>query len=201
MRLEVRWATVEWAAVQIGTPLDVHEVTGLSTEELAAAAAEFPEKADIDAVVSSQGKGASGPAAAVVVVVEHVLGDTASLIGIGVALRSLIRKIRNRFGHDPVMEDRDTLGAIASAEPGLSLTGYRYARTAIVTGAEGMGTDRRDIYASVFAGDDQQGAAIVVFMSPTGLCLGSVRVPAQCFLEQDRWRDRTSEEIAQWWSQ
>jgi len=165
MRLEVRWATVEWAAVQIGTPLDVHEVTGLSTEELAAAAAEFPEKADIDAVVSSQGK------------------------------------IRNRFGHDPVMEDRDTLGAIASAEPGLSLTGYRYARTAIVTGAEGMGTDRRDIYASVFAEDDQQGAAIVVFMSPTGLCLGSVRVPAQCFLEQDRWRDRTSEEIAQWWSQ
>jgi hypothetical protein len=50
--------------------------------------------------------------------------------------------------------------------------------------------------ASCFDGD---GYALVIFMSPSGLCLGTVVVPAEWSMEVGGYPKRTAGEIAAWW--
>lgn len=171
----------------------------MSEADLESARSAFPGEATIGAEVSSQGKGASGPAIAVVVELERVLTDAGSLIATGTALFALIHRVRRRFNRDPVVEDSNTIGALAAASSHADLTGYRFVDTVPITARPGVGTDARDIWATCFAGSDKVGDAVVVFMSPTGTCLGEVRVPAEMYFADDGWRRRGPEDIRIWW--
>lgn len=201
MRLELRWATADYVTLPIGEALDAVEVTGMADIELAEASKSFSGGATISAEVSSQGKGASGPAIAIVVEIERFATDTATLIGIGTALFALIRRVRARFSREPVVEDLSTLGALAAAAAPEGLTGHRFVATVPVTALPGVGTNDSDIWASCFKGPDDESMATVVFMSPSGLCLGAVKVPAETYRDGDGMHRRNAEDLRRWWSQ
>jgi hypothetical protein len=200
MRLELRWASGDHdRSLPIGQRLDVGEATGMTDDDRLAVEVTFPGNANISAEVSSQGKGASGPAVAIVVEIERIGTDIATLIAIGAALLGLIRKVRPRYERDPVIEDPRTLGAVAAAGASGDLSGYRYVSTVPITAYPGIGTNAGDIWAACFAGPDQDGMARVVFMSPTGICLGDVQVPAEMFRDDRGAQHRNPEEIQRLW--
>jgi len=201
VRLELRWATAEYVTLPIGESLDVVEVTGMADIELAEASKPFAGGAAISAEVSSQGKGASGPGIAIVVEIERFATDTGSLIAIGSALFALVRRLRTRFGREPVVEDLTTLGALAAAAAPEGLTGHRFVATVPVTASPGVGTNDSDIWASCFKGPDDEGMATVVFVSPSGMCLGTVKVPAETYRNGDGAHRRSAEDLRMWWSQ
>lgn len=169
--------------------------------ELDEASQSFAGGATISAEVSSQGKGASGPGIAIVVEIERFATDTASLIVIGTALLALVRRLRTRFGREPVVEDLTTLGALAAAAAPEGLTGHRFVATVPVTASPGVGTNDSDIWASCFKGPDDVGMATVVFMSPSGMCLGVARVPAETYQDGEGEHRRSAEDVRRWWSQ
>ena len=152
----------------------------------------------------SIGKGAEALALTLVVEVERVVNDAASLLAVGAALRQLIRHVkqrrRGRLGR-AIISDPETLIALAAAEtPGLTRTEWSYfsPRLVCLVGSPGVGTDERDIYAAVFS-DERSGKALVTFMSPSGLCLGSVLVPAEVYLTDQSVKFRERRDIDRWW--
>jgi hypothetical protein len=206
IELEIRWPSGEHADVPIGAPLDVLEVTGLTQAETESLLGGVSGRTRITARSSSQGKGASGAAFAVVVEVERFATDAATLIVLGSALRRLIKAVARKVNPQPVVEDPNTLGAIAAAENqdrdpfgDNELEGLRYISTVPVTAYPGSGTDARDIWATCFLTESND--AVVVFVSPSGTWLGRVRVPAEYYIDTDRQLvQRTGEEIRDWWS-
>jgi hypothetical protein len=210
-RYEVRWGDRRFANRPIGEEIDLRsafELTESDLVELLDALHEETEgDASLDARVSSTGKGAAGPAIALALEVGHVAGGVAGLYKLGRFLTKAIIRIRERLNHDPVIEDPDTLGALAAVvildsdgSTADALQEYQYIGTVPVTASPGMGTDARDIWASCFVCPPDIGGAAVVFMSPSGLSLGSVRVPFEMYLKpKEGWQQRSVRDIALWW--
>jgi len=205
IELEIRWPSIEYADAPIGTSIDLEQATGLSESDLKPLLASLPEPAVVSARSSSQGKGASGPAFAVIVEIERIATDGATLIVLGTALRSLIGMVARKVHDHAVIEDPNTLGAIALAasqdqEPfdDDDLGELKYMSTVPVTAFPGVGTNASDIWAACFK--ERSGDAVVVFISPDGTWLGRVRVPAKYYFDSNHQaRQRTAEGIRQWW--
>lgn len=200
-RLELRWATPDHGTLPIGEALEMSEATGLSEIDIAEISERFPADAILTAEVSSQGRGASGPAIAVVVQLERIGTDAASLIAIGGALRELVRRVRRKFGRDPTIEDPMSLGALAASGCDSELTGMRYISTVPITAYPGVGTNWNDVWAACFKEPEEAGAATVIFISPSGTCLGVVRVPIEVYRGKDGPTRRSPEEIQGWWTE
>ena len=206
VELEIRWPSADHAEVPIGTPLNVREVTGLSQSEADSLLANVAGYTGLIARGSSQGKGSSGPAFALVVELERFGTDAAALIAIGSALWQLIRRVARKVESHFVVEDPNTLGALAAAENQQrdpfdfsELEELRYISTVPVTASPGIGTDPGDIWAACFRTKTYD--AVVVFVTRHGTWLGRVRVPAEyCFDAEGHPHHRTSQEIQEWWS-
>ena len=94
--------------------------------ELSEVSTSFVDGAVISVEASSQGKGASGPAIALIVEIERLGTDAGSIIVIGSALFELIHRVRPKFNREPIVEDSTTLGALAAAGAPGDLTGLRF---------------------------------------------------------------------------
>ena len=206
VELEIRWPSAEYAEVPIGAPIDLGEATGLTESELIQFFANVAPEPTLFARGSSQGKGASGPAFAIVVEIERWATDAASVLALGTGLVQLIRALAKNGRHQAVIEDPNTLGAIALAETQVSgpmadteLEELNFVSTVPITAFPGIGTNGSDIWAACFKA--RSGDAVVVFLSPTGTWLGKVRVPAEYYFDGSRTAcQRTAREIQQWWS-
>jgi hypothetical protein len=210
---EIRWGTPEFEGESPDESIDLLASFGLSESDVdelqSSLQKEVRGAVHLRARVSSVGKGASGPGVALVLEVLGAVDGLATLWSTGRLLVKFITRVRGKFGHGPTIEDPDTLGAIAAVvvvgdeapSPAL-LQDLRYVTTVPLTVGPRVGTDARDIWASVFALPDEIGGANVVFMSPTGLSLGSVRVPSEMFLRpSEGWETRSPRDIALWWGQ
>jgi hypothetical protein len=197
MRLEVVWGVRE--PETDGDVVYLDRVVGFAPDDVEALRGDLPE-GRLTVEPGGVGKGASGPGVALVFeVAEHVVNDTAGLIGIGVALREVILRVSKRRGRRPAIANEAALGALAAAEAANQLAGARYAHTVPLNVDPGVGTDERDVWAACF---DvwEEGLVYVIFMSPSGLVLGQVRVPTEAFMDGDKYRMRSPEEIERWWS-
>ena len=205
--LEVRWPSADYARLAIGTPLDVAEVAGMPEGELASLFDAVPGYSGLSARSSSQGKGASGPAFAIIVEIERWATDAATLLALGTALVHMIKRLRTRGRENAVVEDLNALGAIALAEnqsqaplDEQEMKELRYMSTVPITATLGMGTNGSDIWAVCFKAKSYD--AVVVFISPMGTWLGRVRVPSEYHWDAEHVaRQRSPEEIRGWWCQ
>jgi hypothetical protein len=147
------------------------------------------------------GKGASATGIALVILVaERVLSDLSALIDIGTALRSAIARIGQRRGDSrPALINVEGLAAIAASYAGQALAGAYYAKTIPLNVSEGVGTDGRDVWLTCFD-DPEHGQLHAIFLSPSGLLLGYIRVPVELHYDGETWLERDEEEIARWWS-
>lgn len=149
------------------------------------------------------GKGASGAGATLVMVLERVINDTASLIAVGVALRHIIERIRAKRGSDPIVTDPVTLAALAVAgaddtiRERLAGCVFRQTLPLTVSLEQSVGTDDRDVWVSCFANYDV-GFVVAIFISPSGLVLGTSIVPSRRGIQDGEYRERTPAEIAAW---
>jgi hypothetical protein len=207
--LEIRWPSSTYAKFPIGTPLDVLDVSGLDADDLADFADDMADNLvgtpTVTARVSSAGKGASGPAWAVVVEIERYVTDSASLLALGTALYALIRKISGRRGVQAVIEEGRTLGALSVAaleeselfeEADLEMT---FVQTVPLTTFPGVGTNLGDVWTTVFR--RHNGDLRLVFISPGGKFLGTVSVPGPYMRdEKGSAHERTTEDVSQWWA-
>lgn len=187
-------------AASEGKDVDFLEAAGFTSEALAAMEAGAPVDLRVTQKEGSVGAGASGYGVTVVLDLLGHVSDIGGVIALGEFVRRLIAKHLRERG-EPTISDPDTLGAVAAAslvEPAMQarLAGCHFAGTVPITAFPSSGTDARDIWASCFGGD---GFAIVIFMSPSGLCLGSVAVPAEWGTIDGEFRTRSPEEIAAWW--
>ncbi len=185
---------------------DPAEALGLSPSEIDDLTKDFPQGTRLSLRRGSVGKGAAGTGAAIIFeLAEHILNDTASLIAVGLALRAVIRRTRERGRVNPTA-DAEALGPLAAAEGGATrLLGTRFVGVVPITASvlpgtthPAAGTDARDIWAACFQQESRDG--IVIFMSPTGLRLGIVGVPAEFGALPDGgsgFRDATT--IAELW--
>jgi len=133
-------------------------------------------------VAGGYGKGASGSGVGLAFqVAEHVLGDTASLVGLGLAVRALVARVSERRGSRPNGATADALAAVAAASE-QAIAGdparWHYARTVPLTTDGSAGTDMRDVWASAFE-DQDRGIVQVVFLSSTTRYLGTAVVPVE----------------------
>lgn len=163
-----------------GGAVELEKIDGIDGDSLGHIALLVPG-AEVSVEPSSVGKGAAGPGFDLVIkTVEEALWDGAALITVGAALRSIVRAVRrNRAERRLVVKDRFTAGSIAadSYDNKVALAGSRYVATVMLTrGSLGIGIDERDIWASTFEMLDR--CILVIFSSPSGLTLGSVRIPA-----------------------
>ncbi len=132
--------------------------------------------------------------------------DGATLIVLGSALRKLIESVRKKVHNHAVVEDPNTLGAIAIAATQdcdpiaeVDLEELRYISTVPITAYPGMGTNAGDIWAACFRTESND--AVVVFISPDGTWLGRVSVPAEYYFDEEHQaRQRSPDEIREWWS-
>ncbi len=115
MELELRWPP-EPGECEHDDVIDVSVAIGVSPVELAELRELLPGSANIEARPSSMGKGGAGPALAVVVIVERVIADSASLIAIGTALHHVIRKLRIKRKRTPLTEDPTTMAVSPPVE-------------------------------------------------------------------------------------
>ena len=182
---EIRWSSAECAMAPIGDPLNLEEASGLSADELAELTSEaeaiLGERPLVLARASSAGKGASGPAFAIVVEIERIFNDSASLLAWGIFLNSLIRRISHKKGKDPVIEDGKTLGALSMAvatKEGVvddGDTDMTLIQTVPLTTTPGMGTNASDVWVSVFRRSDDN--LRLVYITPAGRLVGAAVVP------------------------
>ena len=204
-RLRLTWAVPEEVslpyerAVTAGQDVNFLEVVGFSAGAITEMEGDPAAQVRVSQQEGSVGIGASGYGVTLVFEVLGTIADVGGLIVFGDFLRRVIDRHRNDRG-TPTISDPGTLGAIAAAsveEAAMRarLVGCRFAGTVPITASPEVGTDSRDIWASCFDGD---GFAIVIFMSPSGLCLGSVTVPAEWGLIDGEYRSRSAEEIAAW---
>lgn len=195
MRLKLTWGISGEEADGLG------ELEGLAPDDLDDLHSLVPD-ARFGVEAGSVGKGAAGYGAALIVEVERVLTDLASLAAVGGVLWKVIERIAKKRHSHPTVEDPLTLATLGAARLGGevvdSMAGCRYVSTVPITAAAGMGTDARDIWAACFS-CDVSGSGLVIFLSPSGTCLGSVSVPAEMHFGEGTWRTRSVAEIAEWW--
>jgi hypothetical protein len=197
MRFSTTWGVSEGETD--GDVVLLEHVTGLTPEDVTALRDELGID-DLSVADGSVGKGASGPGAALVLeVIERAINDLGGLIGVGIALQQLIRRVSAKRGRAPATADPNALGALAAAYAQAELGEARYVHTVPVNVSEGVGTDERDVWTACFDAP-AQGLVHVVFMSPSTLVLGHVRVPVEAYFEGGYFRTRTEEEIRAWWS-
>jgi hypothetical protein len=197
VRLEVIWGVTE--PETDGDVVYLDRVVGFGPTDIEALRGQLAE-GRLTVEPGGVGKGASGPGVALVLeVAEHVVNDVAGLIGVGLALRQAIRRISERRGRSPAIANEQALGALAAAEAANQLTGARYVHTVPLNVDPGVGTDERDVWAACFDRWDV-GLVHVIFMSPSGLVLGQVRVPAEAFMDGAEYRMRSPQDIERWWS-
>lgn len=135
--------------------------------------------------VEETGVGASGVAFEVVLEIARAYyDDAARLVGLGGWILWLVDKVRKRGGPGPTIADDLTRGAVAAAavQPSTDLTGRRFDGTTRLTNMHLAPdeTDERDLWAATFV--DDEGDALVVFMSSSGAVIGQVRVPLLMWL-------------------
>ncbi|SRR6266540_482705 len=150
------------------------------------------------------GVGAAGFGIVVVLqVAEHIVNDLGSWVGLGLALRELIKWRVTKTKRSVTVTDEKTLGAIAaSALPSawledLSVTDYQGSQPLFGRAPPGpnwIGTDERDMWVATFK---RPGDAIFIYLSPTGTVLAYVRVPSQTFYNGVDWVSRTQDEVAE----
>ncbi len=186
-------------ALSRGEPSDLLAVAGFTEAELSEIARAAPVPVKVRQAEGSVGVGASAYGVDLVFQIMGTVADVAGLIVLGEYLRRLIERMRPSRG-EATIGDPETLGAVAAASAPTDLremlVGSYMVQTVPITAAPESGTDARDIWASCFAGD---GFAVVIFMSPSSVCLGCVVVPSEWALVDGEYRSRTPEEIAQWW--
>jgi hypothetical protein len=145
MRLEILWGAEQDELD--GDQLMVERATAFAAEDLA----EMNVLPDVAVSVGdgSIGKGAAGTGVALILeVAEHVVADVASLIGIGYALRDLIRRVSGRRGREPAGASALSLAALAAAEtPAIAADpdAWYHSRTVPITTDGSVGTDMRDV--------------------------------------------------------
>jgi len=178
----------------------LEEVVGFRSSDLEEIRGMAPSEVSVSFGPGSVGKGAEALGVTLLIDTLVVMGGINTLIQFGGYARRVIDWMRDKTGAQPTISDPTTLGAVAAASVEGSmrarLDGSSFLGTVPITASVGAGTDARDIYAAIFGGED---FAIVIFMSPTGMVLGTVAVPAQMGYEGGEWRERTPEEIAAWW--
>lgn len=196
MRLTATWRAVPGRETD-GDVVFLDRAEGLQPQDLQDLRVDAPGEFSADE--GTFGKGASGAGVALVLeLAEHVINDAASLIAIGAVLRAAIKRVSHRREQQPAVVDPVALAALAADEFRESLEGAYYYKTVPLNLYEGVGTDERDVYACVF--EQADGVVHVIFMSPTGLCLGSVRVPAEMYVgDGGEVITRSAEDIAAWW--
>jgi hypothetical protein len=156
--------------------------------------------AGVDASIGSAGygKGASGNGVALVLeIAEHTINDLASLIALGVALKSVVRRITSARRREPVDADAGALSAIAAAHSDrlrADPSRWGHARTVPLTTDGSVGTDMRDVWAATFV-DFQIGLTEVVFLSSTTRYLGTATVASEWLAGLDGGRVRSDAEL------
>jgi hypothetical protein len=196
MRLEIRWPMEEdeWPYEDDGL---LDHAVGLHGSDLDELRALLPSDATVTTEASSVGKGASGLAVALVVDIERVVGDAANLIALGAALWGVIRHLRKRRKLVPTVADDATFAALGAAAYADEVVGMKYRGVIPISASPSMGSDFRDIWAVEFS-DEVGGSLLLIFMSPTGLCLGTARVPFEAYMDVSGFVHRTPEQIKQW---
>ena len=177
-----------------GDALVVDRAVGLRPADLLEFDTVVPANAGLEVRSASMGKGAEFAALALVVTIERFATDTASLIAIGSALAALIRRLRRRRSSPPLTEDPLTMTALGAASVADALAGAEYSYTIPITASPGVGTDERDVWAAVFQTDDP-GELLVMFLSPSGKCLGLVTVQEEFYFDGREWTTRARPEI------
>jgi hypothetical protein len=179
----------------------LHALEGLTPADLQALGDETG--AHVTTRRGSVGKGAAGPGVELILAYASVPGDILALIEIGKMIKQVIRKVQShRATRTVTISDRDTMAAVAAAsatgETAAYLAGTRLLSVRNLSGGEPpnwLGTDSRDVWAVVFE-HETQGHVLVIFMSPSGLVLGSARVPLEYFWDGSAYQRRTMEDIA-----
>jgi hypothetical protein len=193
--------TITWSALESETDGDLvllNRVEGLQPDDLEDLQA-ATDLGTFSVGHGSVGKGASGSGVALVFdVAEHIVNDTAGLIALGAALRAAIRWVAERRKRPPAIVSPEALAALAADRASRDLTGTRYVKTVPLNVSEGVGTDERDVWAACFDQDDG-GVVHVVFMSPSGLVLGQVRVPTEMYFDGGDIHVRTEADVRSWW--
>lgn len=178
-----------------GDYLDVEHVEGLRREELDELLPLLPVGAVLSTSPGSVGKGAAGPGA--VLEIGHVvLSSGADFITWGLALLEVFRSLKRRKADRTLnLDDPKTIAAVAAAQaPELHdrLRGTHFIGTYCLTGCgPGIGVDLRDTWASSFGSGN--GWLVVLYISPSGLFLGSTIVPGEW--DPPQGRKRSQEEI------
>lgn len=147
------------------------------------------------------GVGAAGYGITVVLeIAERIMNDFGSLVGLGLALREWIKHRADKNDRTATISDSNTFAAIAaSALPeswrdSLTVADYRGCQPLFGKNPppHWTGTDSRDMWVASFS---QDGTATHVFLSPSGMVLGYVRVPFEIFFNGAEWVQRTSDDV------
>lgn len=193
MELRVTWAPS--AAETDGDTVFVERIIGFD----ALGDLDLPRGLRANLGVGGYGKGASGLGAALVLdVAEHVVNDTAGLIGIGYALKALVDRISGRRGSPPQGADAECLAALASVRAEAVTKrpeDWFHTRTVPLTTDGLSGTDVRDVWASCFL-NETIGFVQVVFMSSTTTYLGTAAVATEWWFDGSQGAIRNDEDLA-----
>ena len=162
----------------------LHSLEGLTPTDLQALSDETG--AQVTTRRASVGVGAAGPGVEVILAYASIPGDILALVEIGKKIKQVIRKVQShRATRTVTISDRDTMAAVAAAsatgETADHLTGTRLRSVRNLSDGEPpswLGTDDRHVWAVVFE-HGTQGYVLLFFMSPSGLVLGSARVPLE----------------------
>jgi hypothetical protein len=194
MRLEVVWTPVDQELD--GDVVIVEHAVGFDRESLNEVA--LPAGVSVTAGAAGYGKGAAGTGVALILeVAEHAVNDVGSLVGIGIALRSLLRHIAQRRARPPAAANAASLASLAAARTTQihdAPDRWYHSRTVPLTTDGSVGTDMRDVWASTFV-NETTGTSIVVFSSSTTRHLGSVTVPIEWWFNGIEGRVRTDDEL------
>lgn len=195
MHFEVVWAP-EPSELN-GDVVRVDRATGMDGELFRDL--EAPRGTVLTAGHAGYGKGASATGVALILeVAEHAVNDLASLIGIGYALRALIKKVSDRRERPPVGASAEALTALAAtagADIVASPDDWYHGRTIPLTTDGSAGTDIRDVWASTFV-NEARGLVYVVFSSSTTRYLGSALVPTEWWFDGAEGVLRTDDQLA-----
>jgi hypothetical protein len=170
-----------FADERIGAGTDIRELPGMTAVDLQQLADEAAG-AELSVRPGVVGKGGAAYGVELVLRIgEQAINDGASLFAWGSVLWAIVKRVQSHRERKLEVQDPIAISALATAANPANarrLMGAHLLKTVCLTGGgEGMGTDIRDVWATVFvvAGDD----VLIVFSSPSGLILGEVTVPPE----------------------
>ena len=144
------------------------------------------------------GKGASGYGITLVVELERIGTDSASLIAIGTALWQAIRWIgRRRSRPSPSHASPVALGALAAAsapEVERLVIGCEFAGCRVFYGSDIAGTDDRDVWVTQFV-NTAEGTVVAIFTTPSARLLGHCLIPLAVYYDGMTWHFRNDGEL------